>query len=360
MERESRTVNNAKSEKEKGGIGLYRWIIILIIIGNVFLASLYAPVMPHVQVPPEPVIGPFNLPILGEFAITNTLIAIFIVDVILLIFAISIRRATRQEQMVLGGLAGAVEAILEALYSLTETTAKKWADRVFPWVATIVLIVLVANWTELIPGVDSIGILHAPHHDAPTYETEDLCSIGGFNVGAITDEIEIEVGEGTHESEQVEGVGFTPFVRVNSTDLNFTLALALISVTVSQIFGLRAVGIDYFKKFFNFGRLGKMLFRKELGPFDLIFPFTDIFVGLLELIAEIAKIVSFTFRLFGNIFAGSVLLFVIGSLIPVVVQSGFLFLELFVGLVQALVFGMLTLVFITMATIAHDQGQEHS
>jgi F-type H+-transporting ATPase subunit a len=101
-----------------------------------------------------------------------------------------------------------------------------------------------------------------------------------------------------------------------------------------------------------------MLFRERLGPFELIFPFTDIFVGLLELAAEFAKIISFSFRLFGNIFAGSVLLFVMGSLIPVVVQSGFLFLELLVGVIQALVFGMLTMVFMTMATMAHDDHDD--
>ena len=101
-----------------------------------------------------------------------------------------------------------------------------------------------------------------------------------------------------------------------------------------------------------------MLFREKLGPFELIFPFTDIFVGLLELMAEFAKIISFSFRLFGNIFAGSVLLFVMGSLIPVVVQSGFLFLELLVGVIQALVFGLLTLVFMTMATMSHDEHED--
>jgi F-type H+-transporting ATPase subunit a len=80
----------------------------------------------------------------------------------------------------------------------------------------------------------------------------------------------------------------------------------------------------------------------------------DIFVGLLEFIAEIAKVISFSFRLFGNIFAGSVLLFLIGSLVPVFVQSGVVLFELLVGTIQALVFGMLTMVFMTMATQGHD------
>ncbi len=101
-----------------------------------------------------------------------------------------------------------------------------------------------------------------------------------------------------------------------------------------------------------------MWVKPHLGPFDLIFPFVDIFVGILELIAEIAKIISFTFRLFGNIFAGAVVLFVMGSLLPMI-QSPFLILELLVGAIQAFVFGMLTMVFMSMVVQSHhDEGKE--
>jgi F-type H+-transporting ATPase subunit a len=98
----------------------------------------------------------------------------------------------------------------------------------------------------------------------------------------------------------------------------------------------------------------KMWVREHVGAFDVIMPLLDVFVGMLELIAEFAKILSFSFRLFGNIFAGSVLLFVLGSLIPIFVQSGVVLFELFVGVIQALVFGMLTMVFMTMATQGHE------
>jgi F-type H+-transporting ATPase subunit a len=147
-------------------------------------------------------------------------------------------------------------------------------------------------------------------------------------------------------------------VRVSSTDLNFTIALALISVVMTQVIGLQALGPGYFTKFFAFGNFGRMWIREKLGPFDVLMPLIDIFVGLLEMVAEFAKIISFSFRLFGNIFAGSVLLFVLGSLVPVMVQSGVLLLEFIVGLIQALVFGMLTMVFMTMATMAHDEHDE--
>jgi F-type H+-transporting ATPase subunit a len=129
---------------------------------------------------------------------------------------------------------------------------------------------------------------------------------------------------------------------------------------MTQVIGIQALGPGYFKKFFAFGDFFRMWTRPRLGPFDLLMPFIEIFVGLLELVAEIAKFISFSFRLFGNIFAGAVLLFIIGSIVPVAVQSGVLLLEFMVGLIQALVFGMLTMVFMTMATQGHDHDDaEH-
>jgi F-type H+-transporting ATPase subunit a len=347
-------VEETSQTKRRWRWGFYRWLIVLLIVGNVFAARAYAPVMPHVQVPAENILGPFQLPLLGELYLTNTLIAILIADFLLLLMAISVRRAVGKGELVLSGFAGAVETILEGLYGLVESTSGKWARRVFPWMATIVLMVLLVNWTELIPGVDSIGILHEPHHGAPAYETKELFKIGSFSVTTIVEEIE---AEGEH-GEEVHGLGFTPFVRVTSTDLNFTVALALISVVMTQVIGLQALGLGYFTKFFAFGNFGRMWIRERLGPFDVFMPLIDIFVGLLETVAEFAKIISFSFRLFGNIFAGSVLLFVLGSLVPVMVQSGVLLLEFIVGLIQALVFGMLTMVFMTMATMAHDEHDE--
>jgi F-type H+-transporting ATPase subunit a len=324
----------------------HRWIFLIILIVGGVAASFFPPIQPHVQLPAE------NLthhPLFGNFYLTNTLVATLIADILLILLALGIRRAMRSGDAVLKGFSGAVSAILEMLYDMTESTAGKWAKTIFPYFATIFLLVLVVNWMELIPGVDSIGILHESDHGYPTREI--LPGIATLVKGDIA-----------HEGEHHEGgFGLIPFVRVASTDLNFTIALALVSVTMTQVIGFQALGAGYLTKFFNFHSFNKSRRLARFGnPLDLLFGLIDVVVGFLEIVAEIAKIVSFSFRLFGNIFAGSVMLFVIGSLVPVFVQSALLGLELFVGMIQAFVFGMLTMVFMTQATHGHgDHDEEH-
>jgi F-type H+-transporting ATPase subunit a len=217
-------------------------------------------------------------------------------------------------------------------------------------VATIVLLVLVVNWMELIPGVDSIGFIHEAEGPQEGHPVQTLGYLGSLPVITIVKSALEEAGGAVGAVEGVarvdRGSVLVPFVRVASTDLNFTLALALISVVMTQVYGVRALGARYFGKFFNTGTL----FSKPM------FGAIDFGVGLLELVSEFSKILSFTFRLFGNIFAGSVLLFVIGSLVPVFMPSMFLMLEFFVGMIQAIVFGMLTLIFMSQATAGHGQG----
>ena len=164
--------------------------------------------------------------------------------------------------------------IVDMLYKMAETTAGKYAKTIFPWFATILILVLFANLIKLLPGFETIGILEESDKGYA------LQSLGGnwFNL----------VGEKGAE----EGYTLTPFVRALSTDLNFTLALALISVGMTQVIGIRAQKFHYFSKFLNF----TTMFKK---PF---FGFMDFIVGVLELISELSKILSFTFRLFGNMF----------------------------------------------------------
>ena len=326
--------------------GVNRWIVLALILASAYAASLYPPVRPHVQLPAEAIShGPlFTIPGIGEIYMTNTLLALLLADVILLAIGFGVYRAVRSGELVPKGLSGAVEALLEALYNLTEGTAGKWTRAIFPWFATITLLVLVVNWMELFPFVDSVGIIE-PHGE---YAVQDLGWAETIVPAPAPDENVVEAVEGV----EAEGYTLVPFVRVTSTDLNFTVALALIAVVMVQVIGFRAQGAGYLTKFWN----TKTFFSVP------IFGLIDFVVGLLELVSEFSKILSFAFRLFGNIFAGSVLLFVMGALLGAggfgFGQVGFLLLEFFVGLIQAIVFGMLTMTFMAQATQGHGEHEE--
>ncbi|MHC1783337.1 MAG: F0F1 ATP synthase subunit A [Anaerolineaceae bacterium] len=319
--------------KKKWRWGKYRWILLGLIVLNFVAVGIYKPIQPHIQVAPEFISGIiFTLPVIGDFRLTNTLLASFVGFLLLMIMAFAVKQAMKSGEQVPHGLAGAIETVVEMLYNLTESTAGKHAKKIFPWFATIIFFVLVANWMELIPGVDSIGWLEHSEYGYPAIQLLP-------NVEAIV-----------HSATGGKEAGFmvVPWLRVPSTDLNFTVALALIAVVMTQVFGFQAHGLGYLLKFFNV----RNLFKK---PF---FGAMDFLVSLLELISELAKILSFSFRLFGNIFAGSVLLFLVGAMVPWFVQSMVLFFEFAIGLIQALVFGMLTLVFMTMAMSGHGESEE--
>jgi F-type H+-transporting ATPase subunit a len=314
--------------------GTNRWIVLGLIILGFIGTRFIAPVRPFVQLPAEhwmehPL---FTLPVIGEFYLTNTLVALMIVIVLVLLLAFSFKRAVKKGSLVLKGIPGALEALLEALYNMTEGTAGKWAKTIFPWFASITLMVLLANWMELIPGVDSIGVIEASHGKGYS-----VLSVAGMQTIAMP---ELEEN-GSH---------LIPFVRVLSTDLNFTVALAIIAVVAVQVVGIRAQGISYFTKFWNV----KTFFNRP------IFGVIDWGVGILELVSEFSKILSFAFRLFGNIFAGSVLLFVMGSLLGAIAifPSMFYMLEFLVGAIQAIVFGLLTMTFMAQATHGHGSHEE--
>ena len=316
--------------------GTNRWLVLgLIILGYVGATYFFSPVRPFVQLPAEhwmehPL---FTLPVIGEFYLTNTLVALFIVDILVIILAWSFQRAIKKGDLTLKGIPGALEALLEALFNMTESNAGKWAWTIFPWFASITILVLMANWMELIPGVDSIGMI-------------EKVKAGGFGIqplGAFfTTLVNPAVAQG--------GYQLVPFVRVVSTDLNFTVALAIIAVVAVQVVGIQAQGMKYFTKFWNV----KTFFSRP------IFGVIDWGVGLLELVSEFSKVLSFAFRLFGNIFAGSVLLFVMGSLLGsiAIAPSIFYLLEFLVGAIQAIVFGLLTMTFMAQATQGHAEHAE--
>ncbi|MCL4274318.1 MAG: F0F1 ATP synthase subunit A [Anaerolineales bacterium] len=316
-----------------------RWVVLAAIILGLFLFTGFfgaglgiKPIMPHVYLPGEKL---SETPLFGieGFYLTNTLIGLLLADLIVILIAIGVSRGIKSGKSVLTGISGAVEGLLEMLYGITESTAGKWTKQIFPWFATITLLVLAANWSGLIPGNETVGLVH--HYDGHGY---DLKQVGPFTT----------IWDNSTGGEEAHGdYAIVPFLRPASTDLNFTFALAIVAVVMIQVFGFRSQGAAYLTKFWN----TKTLFSKP------IFGVIDFGVGILELISEFSKILSFAFRLFGNMFAGAVLLFVIGSLVPVFAQSMFYLLEFFIGLIQAVVFGMLTMVFMSQATQGH--GEHH-
>jgi F-type H+-transporting ATPase subunit a len=296
--------------------------IIVGVLAILIISRILFPVpLPAIEVAAEKIPG---VEIFG-FPITNTMPAVLLADLTLLVIALL---TTRRMEMVPQGLQNLVEWVIEAFYNLTTDVAGPNAKRFFPLIMTIFLFVLVANWWHFAPGFDSIGIIEHPHKEgARAYEIKDLGSLAILTP---------KPAEGTHE-----GYILIPFLRAAATDLNVPLALALITMVYVQYTGLRMLGRKYLRKFFNF---------TGFSFYGLI----DAFVGVLELVAEFAKVISFTFRLFGNIFAGQVLLFVIPFLIPWLVVLPFYGLEVFVGFIQAFVFAMLALVFLSMAVLSHE------
>lgn len=244
---------------------------------------------------------------IGSFAVTNSLIVAVLVMAFLCTVALALSR--RKLAAVPQGLQNLTETIIEGALSFVESVVgdRVKAERFLPLTATVFFFVLFSNWFGLLPGVGTIGL----------YET--------------------------HEGHQV----LVPFLRSASADLNGTLAIALISVFGTQFFGIIALGfVKYTSKYVDIVGLIKHFSFQKVIMF---------FVGILELISEVAKVVSFSFRLFGNVFAGEVLLIVVSALVPFFAPLPFLFLEVFVGFVQALVFSLLTLVFLTIATAEHAE-----
>ena len=318
-----------------------RWVVLVLMIAGFILGGIFVPIQPEITVAAEKLFG-ITLPWGGTFAVVNTLPTLFVtIFLVILPLAWATRNSLKnsaQTDLVPRGVGNLMEAILEILYNLTEGSAgAKWAKVIFPWFATIVIYVLLANLLKLIPGFESIGVIHPAHGEG--HLTKELGTFLGFKWDLLT-------------PDKVEEGGFilAPFFRGISVDLNFTAALAVIAVVAIQFIGFRTQGFGYLSKFFNTRRMFKVPF---FGAMDFL-------VGLLELISEISKILSFAFRLFGNMFAGIVLVAIVAGLlgkISILAAMVMLF-ELFVGVIQAFVFGMLTMVFMAQATQGH--GEEHA
>ncbi len=249
--------------------------------------------------------------------------------------------------------------IIEGAYGYVENAAGKWAKKFFPFFMTFILWIVIANWIELLPLVDSFGLRENLAEFEVEKAEEEAIAAGEHLSEEEIERIEAEESEkgGVYngiwlvKAPEGEEAGETvvPFIRAAATDLNFTLALAFISVIMTQYYGMKAQGMAYWKKFFVWDAE-----KIKESPLAVM----DTGVGLLEFVSEIFKIVSFAFRLLGNIFAGQVLLFVIASLLPVA-NLLFFHLEFGVGLLQGVVFALLTLTFMTGATQSHHADEAH-
>jgi len=227
----------------------------------------------------------------GPVTITNSIASSWIISLLLIGLALYVSKNIKNTNRP-KGLQNVTEMIVEALYNLTKgiTESPVRTNLIFPFVFSFFLWIILNNWFGLLPGVGTIGFREI--HD-------------GHSV-------------------------FIPYFRAGTSDLNTTLALALISCVSTWILGIKMLGVHYFARFKN--------------P--------------LELISEFSRLISFTFRLFGNIFAGEVLLVVMTSLVPIVIPSVFIGMEIFVGTIQAFVFSILTLIFMNLAMESH--GDSHT
>lgn len=330
----------------------------------------------------------------GGKYVTNSFVHMIVVDLILLALVYAVTKFKTDASamsLVPSGVQNVFEAVFDYLYDLCESVAGPNARRFAPWCLTLFFFIIVSNWSGLIPGVGTIGVWHDdPHaadhsdggdHGDATHEEGDGHGDEGdhseddnghgeegegeddghgqqFNGGMAARPLgnQIAMSDGTivfASTESVEaapaaagegGKVLVPLFRPPTASLNFTFAIAIMTMVIVQVYGFKKLKMSYLQKFFTLRGEGAM---KGINAF----------VGILELISELSRILSFAFRLFGNIFAGEVMLATMAFLVTFILPVPFYFLELFVGFVQALVFMMLALIFFTLAEHAH--GDEH-
>ncbi len=300
--------------------------IILVILALVIIGLLAGPIgkslFPNLAMPawlsvprPAPKLPSEEVFSLFGWPITNTVIAAWLTVVVTVVFSFVV---TRRMKIVPGKVQAVFEFLLGWVYGLCQSIAGEKHGRVFfPVIATIFLFVLFNAWLSLLPGFVSIEIVNPEGH------TVEL-------------------------------------LRAANTDVNTPLAIALVSFVFVEFFGLKTLGVRYLRKFINAGQFFRSLGgifrgRAKGGLMGLFSGAIDIFVGALEALSELIRIISFTFRLFGNMTAGEILILIAAFLIPLGIDWVVYGLELLIGFVQALIFAGLTLVFATMAVSPHEE-----
>jgi len=254
----------------------------------------------------------------GSFAVTNSLLTSWVAVLVIIILALVLRSKLKT---VPGKLQNIFEMILEGALGMCDqvTNDRALSMKIFPIAITVFFFILVSNWLGIMP-------------------------LGGFGI--------VERG--------AEGLTFVPFLRGATADINTTLALATMAVIGANVFGIVSIGIwKTFNKYVNLKVLGGIFTKIRHEPTIIIVAPITFFVGLIEIVGEFAKIASLSFRLFGNVFAGEVLLASMAALVAYVIPIPFLFLELLVGVIQALIFSILLVVYFTIAASDHDEHEEH-
>jgi F-type H+-transporting ATPase subunit a len=237
-----------------------------------------------------PSLAPEVIFYIGSFPVTNTVLNTILVDII--IIASVLYMSKRITKLVPGTFQNIIEMLIKGFYDFTEGIAEKNTNKVFPFFMSFFLFIIVANWSGLLLGSGLIGLREGDAKDS-----------------------------------------LIPLFRTASSDMNFTIALALISVFATHILSVKTIG-----------------FKKYLSHFFSLNPI-NLFVGILDIISELAKVISFSFRLFGNILAGEIVLAMIGLVSFFVLPIPFLGFEIFVGLIQAVVFAILTMIFMAMLMV---------
>ncbi len=233
--------------------------------------------------------------------VTNTLLATLVVDIVILLVVFAVRRKLK---LVPGKLQGLVESVVDYLHTTTEQVAGSRTAMIFPWVAVFFIYIALSNLIGLLPGYGTIGLYR---ETGPIFR---------------------------------QGLPAMPFLHVSTADLNLTLALAVVSVVAANTLAIRSLGLgSYLKRFF------------AINPLLL-------FVGLLELLQEVTKLITFSFRLFGNISAGEAVLGTMSSLVAFIVPVPFLGFEILVAVIQGMIFALLTLAFMTILTEPHQKEEK--
>jgi len=414
--------------------------ILVVLFGCSFLTFGVLPsaglsvALPVIVVPPEPYLEGWPS---ENFNWTNTLTATVLADLLIVLFVFFVWRASKGwTKQVPNRLQSLAELLGGFMYDLSKSIGGKNARVLFPIVATIFVFLLAVNWMKLLPGVESVGVMHCAGHSSPEIgitvsaghprlgnrlwvdevlfpgypaDQDDEHSCHEFETGqegyeaptdeevttavallredeeTLLDELDaaVESGEMTsaERGEQLDALRLevadslyhhatvaltadelergvvpylyvvTPYVRGGSTDLNLPIGLALVAFVAIQVFGVIGQGPAYFLKFVNLPALGN-LSKNPVGGVDFA-------VGLFEIISEFGKIISLSFRLFGNLFAGGILLAVMSFLVPFILPGVFYGLEIIVTTIQAFVFAILTLVFSAQAMEAHHGDDDH-